>query len=209
MHQKLMLKLKISLEGQLIGRGYFRALKAMNIAKTYHTGKRKDDTPEFQHQVEICLFILTLPDLIDIEECIVVAFMHDLIEDYGITIEDVADGQDFRFGIATANRVFGISKVYKDKKRNIEDVWENMPYCPIISIVKGADRVHNHGTMAGGFKMEKIPVYLDETEKDILPMLKLARKRFPEQSRAYYLIETILHRDIHMLRQLMTRLQSQ
>lgn len=200
-------KLKISLEGQLMGRGWYRALRAMNIAHKYHVNKRKDGSPEFQHQVEICLILLTLPDLPNPEEAIVVGFLHDVSEDYDITTGDIAHDEDFNFGLDTAQRVFGMSKVYRGIKRDSKEVWNGMAKCPIISIVKGVDRMHNHGTMAGGFKLEKIPVYLDETENDILPMLKLARKRFPHQSRAYYMIENVLHRDIYMLRTLMGRLQ--
>lgn len=201
-------KLKISLEGQLIGRKMWRALRAMNIAKQYHINKRKDGSPEFQHQVEICLMLITLPDISDevLEELIVIGFCHDLLEDYGITINDIAEAPDFNFGIQTANRVYGLSKIYRGVKKDTKEVFDKMAKCPFISLVKGVDRTHNHGTMTGAFTIEKILAYLNETEEYILPMLKIARKSFPRQAKAYYLIETILHRDIHMLRTLMTRM---
>lgn len=205
MHQKNFQKLKISLEGQLMGLKYFRALRAMNIALHLHDGERKDGTPEFQHQVEQCLFALSLSDVPDLEELCVVIFLHDTIEDKGLTIEDVASLPHYNFGIDTANRVYAMSKVYRGVKRDSVEVAERQSLCYIVAIAKGIDRIHNHGTMTAAFSLEKIRSYLTETEKHILPMLKRARKNFPQYSGVFYLIETVLHRDIHMLNKLIEK----
>ena len=49
----------------------------------------------------------------------------------------------------------------------------------------GLDRCHNIWTMREAFGREKIASYADEIDQWFLPMLKTARKRFPEQEQAY------------------------
>lgn len=81
-------KLFTSLKYYLIGKNFFTALKALQFAKKYHKGKRKDgETPEFQNQLEICHYLITLKGLIDEENVIVSAILHDVMEDYDVPIE--------------------------------------------------------------------------------------------------------------------------
>jgi len=84
-------RLSIALQNYLLGARYYTALRAYDYAKRVHTGTRKDGiTPEFQHQIEIALFITTLRDVQDEEGCIVAALFHDILEDYpNIAPEDI------------------------------------------------------------------------------------------------------------------------
>jgi excinuclease ABC subunit A len=51
----------IALRYTLLGKGYTRSIKALEFARKIHCGTRKDGiTPEFQHQVEIALYLTTL-----------------------------------------------------------------------------------------------------------------------------------------------------
>lgn len=84
------------------GRGYHRGLKALSFAELYHTGTRKDGyTPEFHHQIIICFTIINLRGIEAIEEeCLVCALLHDVMEDYDISFDEMAN----KFGEPTANR---------------------------------------------------------------------------------------------------------
>lgn len=192
-------KLRIVLEGQLLGRKFFNAVKAMNFASQYHTGKRKDGSPEFQHQVEIALFCLSLPISNEemLERILIRSFLHDTMEDYPVTIEHVTA----LFGAEIANGVFNLSKVYKGTKKEIKTFFLNLSNDLESAITKGVDRIHNHSTMLGTFKYEKVVEYRQETHNDILPMLKRARRKFPEYTSCFMLIETVLHRDLFMIDQ--------
>lgn len=76
-------KLTISLRYWLLGKGYIKALKAMEYAAQHHTGTRKDGTPEFSHQIWQAHYIRSITALlVDPEACLIVCFLHDVVEDY-------------------------------------------------------------------------------------------------------------------------------
>lgn len=183
-------KQTVFLRGWLNGRGYNTALAAMEFARQYHTGVRKDGcTPEFQHQTEIALHASVLPGLIFPEETITVAFLHDTIEDTPVSRHEIAQ----RFGERNADATWRMTKLDENgDKRDPQGLFDAMAECPIASAAKGLDRCHNQRTMGGVFSNNKMLGYVDETETYILPMLKKARVNFPEQYAAYQLIKNTL-----------------
>ena len=73
-------KLYIAIKFRLYGMGFFKALVALEKGRDIHDGFRKDGkTPEYQHQLEIALFILTLKDVQDLEGAIICALLHDTL----------------------------------------------------------------------------------------------------------------------------------
>src|SRR5574343_1022778 len=76
-------KLDLALKYYLTGAKYHTTLKAYHFAKKLHCGTRKDGiTPEYQHQLEIALFITTLKGVEAEEEALFYAIMHDVLEDF-------------------------------------------------------------------------------------------------------------------------------
>ena len=76
-------KLKLVLTTHLRTKGFFNALKAMELAMKYHTNTRKDGQPEFSHQVsQACLFMTIEPFALHPEETYITIFLHDTPEDY-------------------------------------------------------------------------------------------------------------------------------
>lgn len=182
-------KLKIALEYQLIGKGYLKALKAFNIARSYHSWTRKDGvTPEFQHQIEIALYLMTLKDVPNLEEVITSALLHDIREDYGIEDSYIR----VEFGNEVADAVEKLTKKFRGYEKDKKTYFEELSKCAIASIVKGADRIHNVNSMVWVFSPEKQLSYVSEVREYFLPMLKKARKNFPEQTFAYLNVETVL-----------------
>ena len=180
----------ISLKYYLLGRKYFTALKALDFAKKYHKGMRKDGvTPEFQHQIEIALFISTLKDVQDEELTITCALLHDVVEDYDVSVEEI----DALFGKRVGGIVWLLTVKFRGKRKTNEDYFSAIAKDPIASLVKGGDRIHNVQTMIDVFSPEKQRKYVEEVNNFFLPMLKEAKYQFPEQSAAYFNI-------IHMLK---------
>jgi len=68
----------------------------------------------------------------------------------------------------------------------------NLATCPIASLAKGFDRVHNLLTMVGGFKPEKQSEYLKETMEEIVPTLKEARRTHVSQEPIYENIKFVM-----------------
>lgn len=190
-------KYLISLRYWMLGKNYHKAVLAMEFASKYHVGTRKDGyTPEFHHQISIAHYLRTLPDLRNQEDVLAAAFLHDTVEDYNVSLTDI----ESRFGPDVARAVKKLSKIIKDYKKTPEEYYQGMIDCPIASIVKGGDRVHNHQTMHGAsFSIDKQHKYITETKELILPMLKEARRKYPDQELAYENIKHALKGQIELI----------
>lgn len=192
----------LTLRQQLVGARYFHALAALEFAHRFHTGLRKDGvTPEFQHQIEIALFALTLPDLMFREEVIATILLHDVREDYDITDREIRDlfFHNAEFAERVARAVENMTKVFRGVKKDEAMLFEAMSQDPIASIAKGCDRMHNLQSMVGVFKLSKQKDYIQEVHDLFLPMLKKARRLFPHQVNAYENIKHILQSQIQLI----------
>ena len=187
-------KLKVSFRYWLLGKAeenpdYYRVLDAMEIAEKYHNGKRKDGSPEFTHQISICMYLKTLHKYFkDPVTVFIVALLHDTLEDY----EDECK-EELRREFPNEFKYFvRISKVRNGIKIPYEQYFGEMRDCAICSIVKLADRIANISTMIGVFTYEKQTQYLEEVNTWFLPMLKHARRMFPSQEPAYENLKMLL-----------------
>lgn len=190
------------LRQQLVGSRYFNALSALEFARRYHTGLRRDKiTPEFQHQVEISLYALTLPDLIYREEVLATILLHDVREDYGVSDHEIRNlFNDVAFADRVANAVEKMTKVFRGVKKDENYLFEEMSLDAIASIAKGCDRIHNLQSMVGVFSIEKQKQYIDEVFELFFPMLKTARRLFSHQVNAYENIKHMLQSQIELIR---------
>lgn len=193
----------LTLRNQLIGARFHHALAALEFAMKYHTGTRKDGvTPEFQHQVEIALYALTLPDLMHREEVIATILLHDVREDYGVADAEIASlfFEDPDFADRVCKAVWNMTKEFRGDKRDEVALFDDMSRCAIASIAKGCDRIHNIGSMLGVFTTEKQKKYVQEVHDLFLPMLKKARRLFPHQVNAYENIKFVLHTQMDLIK---------
>lgn len=190
-------KLVVSMRYWLQGRKYHKALKAMEYAKDFHTGVRKDGlTPEFDHQIKIGHFVRTLEDsLMFPEETLCVVFLHDVCEDYDISFLEIED----KFGKKVADATRLLTKAHRGERVPDSIYYARMHECPIASINKGGDRIHNFQSMPGVFSTEKQMKYIDECQEHILPMLKRAKRLHPEQECAYENIKHMLESQIDLI----------
>ena len=195
-------KLFISLRYYLLAAAKFDpsykyALDALEFAKEIHVGTRKDGfTPEFQHQLEIAHFIRTL-DIRFPAATIAVVLLHDVLEDYSNKPPFVTKEQIYaRFGQQIGDACVLISKEYQGVKVPTQEYYDQMALCPICSIAKGGDRVHNQSSMANVFTKTKQLSYIDETVNYVLPMLKVARRIHFDQESAYENIKFVLQSQI-------------
>ena len=193
-------KREIALRYFLQGSKYFRALEAMEFAKGFHKGVRKDGiTPEFDHQISIGLYISTLEPWLEYpEDTFISTLLHDVREDYDISNDEIEN----RYGQRVANSVQCLTKVFRGVKKDPEWYFGFIADDPIASIVKGGDRVHNFGSMIGVFNMNKQKEYIKEGEDYFLPMLKTARRKFVRQVGAYENIKMMLNSQIFLIKEI-------
>lgn len=196
-------KLTIALRYWLLGKGYLKALEAMEFARKYHTGKRKDGmTPEFQHQLEIVSYLRTL-DITDMELVITATFLHDVLEDYDVDQETIIQ----RFGEEVNDVVWLLTKTYRGAKKQPKLYFDEIAACPRASVIKGADRVNNMGSMVGAFTLNGQKHYVNEVETYFFPMLKAARQAFPRQESAYENIKLVLENQMRLVKALHSEIE--
>lgn len=201
----------------LISLKWHRALRCLEYALRYHTGTRKDKkTPEFLHQVEQALFALTLRTLLLYpEETICVIILHDTLEDYynkGVrlsNIREVATIPNYTFALNIEHDshmadlvVTGVELLTNnvdgaEKPKNI--YYPQMGFHVIAAVAKACDRMNNQSTMAFVFTDEKMRAKIDETMDYVFPMLKFARREFPQQEDAYQILKTVLEQQVRLL----------
>jgi (p)ppGpp synthase/HD superfamily hydrolase len=197
--------MKISYEKNLIalrywlhGRNYFKALEALELGLSIHTGLRKDGrTKEFEHQVVQALYVKTvIESLLFPEETLVVVLLHDTVEDYDITYDTL----NKKFGSLIADAVFRMSKKVNGIKKSEDHYFAEISECPMCSFAKPVDRFHNLLSMDGVFKLEKQKEYIAESEEKIIPLAKAGRRKFPFQEPAYENIKLVLNQQIALYR---------
>lgn len=193
------LKQKIAIRYWLIGKGFYKAVKALDFAESYHTGTRKDGQHEFSHQISQANYCRVFCDLLEYpEETFCVIFLHDIIEDYDVTYEQLRD----IFGNIVAEATLKMSKVRNGVKIPNEIYYLGMLNCPIASTCKGFDRVHNMMTMVGGFTPQKQVSYVNETLDFVVPLIKKARRLYPNQEGVYHNIKFVLTNQVRLYTEL-------
>lgn len=113
--------------------------------------------------------------------CAKMARLHDVVEDYNVSVSEIR----LKFGGAVADAVNALSKNSDGFKKAEGDYYHIIGTNPIASVVKDADRVNNVQTMLGVFSKEKQRSYIAESKNLVLPMLKVARRKFPAQEAVY------------------------
>ncbi len=188
-------KHKNSLRAWLLGKEYYKAVEALEFASKYHIGFRKDGSPEFEHQIAICCYVRTLANLRNQQAALISAILHDVSEDYDVSFTELEN----KFDVEIAKTVFLLTKKFRGEKKEAKVYYHDISQHPIASIVKGADRIHNHQTISA-FTREKQLEYINETENFVLPMLKEARNHFPDQELAYENIKHALKGQIEFIK---------
>lgn len=168
---------------------YYKVLTALRIAEKYHKNKRKDGAPELSHQIAICSYLRTLHKYFRFPAMVfIVALLHDVIEDYPESADEV-----FALLPDAYPLVVRMSKIDSfGNKIPYEEYFGLIQECEICSLVKLADRIANISTMIGVFSYDKQTSYLEDLINWFFPMLKYAKRKFPDQEPAYENMKTVL-----------------
>lgn len=180
------------LSGYFQGRGMFKAIKAMHYAMEYHNGERKGGGKEFSHQFELVSYIIPIfekHDLVLLEELVCIAFLHDIVEDYGFSKETIL----MEFGIEILGGVLAVTKKQGFQKilEDYEEYYGQMQYFRDI-VVKMCDRLHNLSSMGPVFSVDKKVAYIYEVRTFMIPKAKEIRAKFPEHYQTLTLLIQLL-----------------
>lgn len=194
-------KMRVAMRYWLLGKGYHKAITAMEYAEKFHTGTRKDGNPEFSHQISIASYARTLTSSMsseDEENLLCAIFLHDLVEDYPVTLDDVSK----KCGEEVSIIVDLLTKENNGVKKDNPSYYGDLPMSALASLAKGFDRVHNLMTMLGGFKPEKRVEYIGETIEFVVPMLKEARRRYSKYEFIYENIKFVITNQVQLYNEL-------
>ncbi|KWT95569.1 MULTISPECIES: HD domain-containing protein [unclassified Variovorax] len=191
------------LRSRLLGAGkvdpsWYLAVDALECSIEVHADQIRKGTggPYIIHPVEATMYVMTLPDLIKPIETIAVTLLHDAMEDGNLRYNEFVS----RFGSEVADGVEAISKVVDGVKKTPAEYQAGLARSRTASIAKPADRGNNQNTMGEAWTPEKQLSYVQEAEEEILPMIKIARRRFCQQELAYENAKLLLRTQISMVR---------
>jgi len=192
-------KLLVHLRGWLAGRGYFKALEAMEFSRPFYTGLRKDGlTPKFDHPVRIALRLRTIEAYLpEPELCFVLSFTHDVSEDDNVAFEEIGS----RFGRRAEACQRLITKKFRGVQVDDAIYYPRMAEDADTAMVKGSDNCHNIFTMVNAFDVAKQDAYMSKSEQHVLPMLKAVSRRFPRFEPGYMNLRVSLETQIALIRE--------
>ncbi|PLX20576.1 hypothetical protein C0584_05010 [Candidatus Parcubacteria bacterium] len=143
-------------------------MKAVNLAHILHKGQERDDGTDYvEHVVDTCHILIS--HRITKDEVLAAAILHDVVEDGKYTLEEIAKN----FNDRVANLV---RKLTKTKNMGPEEYYRVIGDDIDALAIKAADRTHNVSDMIKVFSLERLKKYVEETEKYVLPQMKIARK---------------------------------
>ncbi|MBD3270017.1 HD domain-containing protein [Candidatus Peregrinibacteria bacterium] len=201
-------KQKVFLRGFLQGKNMFRAIKAMELTISVHKGKRRSGDVEFSHQLEVVIYLCQVlekkvePHEFDI--IVTAAFLHDIVEDYPNKYSFDKMRDDFGSEVTEAVKLVTKSMDYdKHSEKDREKYYDAILRNPHAVFVKGADRIHNMQTYLHGSTSEKLKFYMAETEDHILPLIKSARKTYPEYYLIFISMSHLLQKQLYFLKEIL------
>lgn len=204
-YSKLLITIRYRLQGlaQLDAR-YYTALRALAFFEDLHgEEKSKSGTKGFYHQLNILSFTMTQhANLANPYNVYTQILGHDGVEDYQEKVNVI------RSEFPDDYRRFEIMSKYRDGVRiSDEQYFSEIERDIDASVSKGMDRIHNYSRMAGVFSVKKQAAYCKEGEDFFLPMLKAARRRFPQQEAVYELMKSMLSVQMDATKHLLAALE--
>lgn len=176
---------------------YNDCLRMLEYSASVHKGVRKDGvTREFYHQLSITGLLLTQHRNLERPHLVYQASLgHDIGEDYPDQWDILKD----KFPEVYPS-LWTLSKIRNGVKIPYSQYFMECATCPIASVVKPFDRLHNLSTMVGVFSDEKMKSYVDEVDQYFQPMIKRARRLHPRHADVMELAKSMLNDACHPLR---------
>ena len=128
--------------------------------------------------------LLRLPGIRD-DDVLSAILLHDVVEDCHVALEELPFNDTVREIVRLVTFDAGGLDRQIAKKRYYEEISKN----PKAALVKILDRVNNLSNMALGFTRDRMVEYITETEKYIVPLLRVVKDTEPRYSNALWVME--------------------
>lgn len=178
-------KMYTFLRGYASGAGMKETLKALSVAREKHSGQfRKSGEPYISHPLVMACNAVSMG--IHDDEVIATILLHDVCEDCGVGLAELPVNDTVRRGVELMT--------FSVMDGETKEIAKNRYYNMLIqsreaTLTKLIDRCHNVSSMAGTFSVAKLKAYIDETRQYVLPLLRKAKSRYPEDSDELFLLK--------------------
>ena len=174
-------------------------LKALDFAKKAHRDqtRKKSDIPYIYHPLNLACHCLAM----DIKEDPIIAacLLHDVIEDTEYTYDDLPVGDETKelVRLMTHEKTDG-----SNREEIMKPYFKALASDPKAALIKCVDRCNNLTTMSWGLSRERIYRMIRETEKYVLPLLKVVKAQ-PEYNNAAWLLQYQMESTLDIYKRLM------
>ena len=167
-------------------RKLYQTAKALPFAREKHAFQRRKgeqkDVPYIHHPLTMVCQALSMGIYDD--DILSALILHDVVEDTGTTLEELPVNEETKELV----RLMTKDPAPKDKAAAKKAYYAELAKNPRAALVKCFDRVNNLSDMALGFTRDKMADYVEETEKYIVPLLRVIKDQAPEFSDASWLL---------------------
>lgn len=178
-------KMYTYLRGFASGAGMKETLKALSFAREKHSGQlRKSGEPYIAHPLIMACNAVSMG--ITDDTVLATILLHDVCEDCGVGLAELPVSDEVRHAVDLMT--------FRVMDGETKEIAKNRYYNMLLqsraaALTKLIDRCHNVSSMAGTFSVEKLKAYIDETRNYVLPLLRKAKKAFPEDSNEFFLLK--------------------
>ncbi len=176
------------------------SMKALEFAKEAHKGqKRKNsDVPYFYHPLNLACHMLAM----DIKDDAIIAacLLHDVVEDCDVELKDLPVDNETKelVKLLTHEKDPSLSKD-DDLAKYFKAISKN----PKAALIKCVDRCNNLTTISWGLSRDRIYMYIDETERHVLPLIDKVIKKEVEYNNAAWLLSYQMESMLDIYKRLM------
>ena len=179
-------------------KGYHDTLKALNFAVKAHDGqtRKNSDIPYIYHPLNLACHCFALR--VDDDALIAACLLHDVLEDTDCTLNDLPVGEE-------AKRLVKLMSHEKNEEHRDEIMkayFKGLSGDPKAALIKCVDRCNNLTTMSWGLSRDRIYRTINETERYVLPLLKVL-KQTPEYNNASWLLQYQIRSMLDIYKRLM------
>ena len=178
-------KMYTYLRGLATGAGMKQTLKAMSFARDTHSGQlRKSGEPYIVHPLMMACNAVSIG--IRDDTVIATILLHDVCEDCGVSLSELPVDDRVRNAVDLMT--------FRVMDGETKEIAKNRYYNMLLqsreaTLTKLLDRCHNVSSMAGTFSEEKLKSYIEETRVHVLPMLRKAKRMYPEDADILFVLK--------------------
>ena len=176
--------------------------ESLKFAWKCHEGqfrKSRNRLPYISHPLLMAMHAITLG--LQDDDLLAVCLLHDVLEDCPVSREELPCSEAAKDAIELLT--FEIAEG-EDRDTAKARYYERLSHNGIAAMVKMLDRCNNVSTMAGSFDHQRMKRYILETEKYVLPLLDIMKKRYGSTCyNAAFLIKYQMLSDLENLKRIL------